>query len=86
MGDAVFVEEGPGAEASAEPGVGVFFFAPAAELAARLARVAALRAAAAPGEEDVVSAALRRDFGVRVEIAAGWNAAAEARPAAPPCA
>jgi hypothetical protein len=92
MDDAVFAADAAaeaGAEAVTGVGVGAFFYAPAAQLAARLAGVAAAREAAAPGAEDVVSAALLRDFGVRVEIAAGWGrdaAAAAAQPAAPPCA
>ena len=97
MDDAVFAAEGAaegaGADAGAGVGVGVgvgaFYYAPAAQLAARLAGVAAAREAAAPDAEDVVSAALRRDFGVRFEIAAGWGrdaSGAMAQPAAPPCA
>jgi hypothetical protein len=91
MGDAVFVEgEGEAREgaAAAAAGVGVFYYAPASELAARLSAIAAARAAAPPRDAvDPVSAALLRDYGVRVEIAPGWGVAPARAPeqAAPPC-
>ena len=58
-------------EGTVPAGTGVFYFARPRELAARLAEIAAERARAASSgsaSRDVVAAALRRDYGVEIEI------------------